>query len=627
MKNLVFMLFLLVTQMISAQVTFDADFESGNLKSVSTTDSTTFNVYTHEDIQGRWFYFRISGVKDKFIKVVLKTAPADFTKAMYSYNDKDYVRFDESESPDVGTFQKEFAQDTVFVAYYSPYTYSMLQNKLTEWGNNSFVKIDTLGFTKNLFPIQELTVTDPSVPETEKLSVWIHARTHPGETPSSWQFEGIVKELLSGDEVINYYLSKIKFHLIPFTNPDGVYYGNSRTNEDLVDIERDWNKDDNETCLEVRALKTRMKELNDEKPFSVFLNLHSQASSYCTFWIHKAGTTSENFYTREHQFANLNLSDNLYFVKSDLRESDLQPYFPEGWLWNNYGDQVMALTYETPYNNYFRYENEEYFEVTNENLYEIGQRTVYAIAEYLELSHPKRYIMDNKSAMFAGESPTIYSVSNEYYGDDFAALESNTVSNAVFESENLPSGHYDVAGWWPTSEANSFETVFEITSGANYYEDTKTQKTNGGQWNYLTTVALNSEGKISIKMSSNSSGLVVADAFRLIYTGPITDIKEDNVPLTFVLYQNYPNPFNPATTIRYSVPNNHDFSFSNVVSLNVYDILGKKVITLVNEEQFAGEYEVTFNSRSLNKNLASGTYFYRLQIGDNVQIKKMMLMK
>ena len=625
MKNLIITFLLVFSQITFSQITFDADFESGNLKSVTTTDSTTFEVYTNEDIQGRWFYFRISGVKDKFIRVVVKTAPADFTKAMYSYNDKDYVRFSENESPVSGTFEKTFTQDTVFVSYYTPYTYSMLQTKINEWTKNSFVSLDTLGFTKHLFPIQEMIITDSSVPDDEKQTVWIHSRTHPGETPSSWHFEGIVNELLGGDEVINYYLTKLKFHMIPFTNPDGVFYGNSRTNTDFVDVERDWDKEDILTCLEVQALKSRMKELSDEKPFSVFLNLHSQASSYCTFWIHTPGSTSEQFYTREYQFSNLNISDNPYFVKSDLRESSLKPYFPEGWLWNNYGDQVMALTYETPYNNYFRYAHDEYYDVTNENLFELGQRTVYAIAEYLEISHPKRYILDNKDALVAG-SYNNYSSGLEHYGDDFVVLDANAENtNIVFETDELPSGYYDIAAWWPTSEGNSFETVFEITAGSNYYEDTKTQKINGGQWNYLTNIELNSEGKISIKMNSNSSGLVVADAFRLIYTGSVTDIVEDNIPADFVLYQNFPNPFNPSTTIRYKVPNN--LESSDHVSLVVFDILGKEVVTLVDEEQYSGQYEVVFNSNTFNKRIASGTYFYRLKIGNHVQIKKMILMK
>ena len=88
-------------------------------------------------------------------------------------------------------------------------------------------------------------------------------------------------------------------------------------------------------------------------------------------------------------------------------------------------------------------------------------------------------------------------------------------------------------------------------------------------------------------------------------------------PDNFYLSQNYPNPFNPSTKITYSVA-----SLSNVI-LKVYDILGREVLTLVNEEKPAGRYEVSFNASSL----ASGVYFYQIKAGSFVQTKKLMLLK
>lgn len=92
---------------------------------------------------------------------------------------------------------------------------------------------------------------------------------------------------------------------------------------------------------------------------------------------------------------------------------------------------------------------------------------------------------------------------------------------------------------------------------------------------------------------------------------------EKSIPNTFTLEQNYPNPFNPSTTIRYSIPT------SEFVSLKVYDVLGNEVATLVNEEKSAGSYEVEFNASLLS----SGIYFYKLQVGNFVETKKMILMK
>ena len=88
-------------------------------------------------------------------------------------------------------------------------------------------------------------------------------------------------------------------------------------------------------------------------------------------------------------------------------------------------------------------------------------------------------------------------------------------------------------------------------------------------------------------------------------------------PKSFSLDQNYPNPFNPSTTIRYGLPENEK------VTIDIYDLLGRKVVELVNGEVSAGYHEVEFNAG----NLASGIYLYRLSAGAFTQVNKMLLMK
>ncbi len=103
--------------------------------------------------------------------------------------------------------------------------------------------------------------------------------------------------------------------------------------------------------------------------------------------------------------------------------------------------------------------------------------------------------------------------------------------------------------------------------------------------------------------------------------GDTTVVSVENIiagmPINFELEQNFPNPFNPATKIRYEIP---ERSF---VTLKVYDVLGNEVVTLVNEEKSAGDYEVEFNGTSF----PSGIYFYRLQADSYVKTKKMILLK
>jgi hypothetical protein len=99
------------------------------------------------------------------------------------------------------------------------------------------------------------------------------------------------------------------------------------------------------------------------------------------------------------------------------------------------------------------------------------------------------------------------------------------------------------------------------------------------------------------------------------------------LPSEFNLSQNYPNPFNPSTVISYQLP------VIGFVTLKVYDILGREVATLINEEKPAGEYEVEFNISNLSGGIsakggyASGVYFYQLKVGEFVETRKMVLLR
>jgi len=129
---------------------------------------------------------------------------------------------------------------------------------------------------------------------------------------------------------------------------------------------------------------------------------------------------------------------------------------------------------------------------------------------------------------------------------------------------------------------------------------------------------LNKDGSKEIIIGEQTNEEMNGNAY-LYSFGEIDDIKDiaDGFPTTFRLYQNYPNPLNPATNIRFSI------SDLGLVTLRVYDILGKAVATLVDEEKETGEYEVKFNAN----NLSSGIYFYQLKAGTFIETKKMIYLK
>jgi hypothetical protein len=108
--------------------------------------------------------------------------------------------------------------------------------------------------------------------------------------------------------------------------------------------------------------------------------------------------------------------------------------------------------------------------------------------------------------------------------------------------------------------------------------------------------------------------------FVLYNTGNVSGIREEihqQIPENISLSQNYPNPFNPSTRIEYSIPQ------SGLVTIKIYDILGREVATLVNEEKQRGVYSISFDATGLS----SGIYFYRIQFENFVQTKKLTLLK
>ena len=116
----------------------------------------------------------------------------------------------------------------------------------------------------------------------------------------------------------------------------------------------------------------------------------------------------------------------------------------------------------------------------------------------------------------------------------------------------------------------------------------------------------------------DASGEYLKSSARIgVIKAPNAIREKTDQPLKFALEQNYPNPFNPTTKIKFTIPQN------GIVKLAVYDILGRKVADLLNRKMKAGKYTVNFNAA----NLASGVYFYRLQAGNHISTKKMMLLK
>jgi hypothetical protein len=163
--------------------------------------------------------------------------------------------------------------------------------------------------------------------------------------------------------------------------------------------------------------------------------------------------------------------------------------------------------------------------------------------------------------------------------------------------------------------AISDTNLFAGTDGGGVFHSTN----NGISWTEVNTGLTNFIVNALLVHGTN----LFAGTDNGVWYRPVSELitgiedQSDRILSRFILEQNYPNPFNPSTTINYSV------SSSEFVALKVYDVLGNEVATLVNEEKPVGSYEVNFDARGLS----SGIYFYKLQSGNFIETKKMILLK
>ncbi|HOT98774.1 MAG TPA: T9SS type A sorting domain-containing protein [bacterium] len=147
----------------------------------------------------------------------------------------------------------------------------------------------------------------------------------------------------------------------------------------------------------------------------------------------------------------------------------------------------------------------------------------------------------------------------------------------------------------------------------------------GGEINAAGLYTATQTGNWIVTCTDSSTGVTTNASVNVGAT--LVESDNESAPTKFALQQNYPNPFNATTKIKFSIPTSPFDSFSRAdgifINLIVYDILGNEVMTLVNGYKPAGTYEVEFDA----SHLPSGVYYYKLKVGEYLDIKKMVLIK
>jgi len=218
------------------------------------------------------------------------------------------------------------------------------------------------------------------------------------------------------------------------------------------------------------------------------------------------------------------------------------------------------------------------------------------------------YNIFSQSFTFVRTSPPVVEGPADTIFDSYATVNNTTNANITL---HFSASNVIVPAGWDTMGICTWQLCY----GAGYFNITQVAEPGPHQlhlYTYPGGVPGNSSCRITITYQSES----VYQDFGF-HANPLGINQISTIAKEFSLGQNYPNPFNPTTMINFSIPK------SEYVSLRVYDILGREVKALVNENLGTGEYRVDFDASSLS----SGMYYYSLRAGDNVSVKKMVLVK
>ena len=463
MKKFLLIAALFAATQLSAQITFSSNFESGSMEKAefvsqevkNGVECITYDFYSRFDPanparptlapSARWYYFKMTGVKDKLVTLNVKNS--DARRPYYSYDNENWTRFSSVESPDEKTIIKKYEQDEVYIAYYIPYTYSRLLDKIQEWVKYDWVDLSSIGQSEHGRNMPLLTITNKNLKENKKV-VYIHGRVHTSETPGTWHLERMIDDLVADTPYANALRENTVYYILPFTNPDGVVEGMSRSNSNGVNMEVNWDDPEEVTTKEVKNMRAFLQGLLAKGNVDVFLNMHSQSMHQATYWVHTAETSSDTFYKNLMVLANLTINDNPYFAKKDLCFSKMGSRYCEGWFWNNSGEKTLAVTFETPYTYYSQNKEGEW--VSIENLRTFADHNVLALGDYLGEGAPYRIIISEPAQVAGAQKMTDHS--KFYFGDSYLkALKNGTKVKYVFNGKEngtaIPAGEYEVYKW------------------------------------------------------------------------------------------------------------------------------------------------------------------------------------
>ena len=243
-----------------------SDFDGGNITCLASAEPGDIQLAIERDSNSdfyQWFYFRLTGARgrDCALKIVNAGGAAypkgwqDY-RAVASYDRLEWFRVASDYDGQVLTIRHSPASDSVYYAYFAPYSMERHADLVAASLRSPLVTLDVLGATLDG---QDLDLLHIGTEGAERRQCWIVGRQHPGETMAEWWMEGFLHRLLDGDDpVARALLARAVFHVVPNMNPDGSRRGNLRTNAAGANLNREWAAPSLERSPEVFLVRQAM---------------------------------------------------------------------------------------------------------------------------------------------------------------------------------------------------------------------------------------------------------------------------------------------------------------------------------------------------------------------------------
>lgn len=279
---------------LAAAIAIVSNFEGGNIRKIEQPGPAHFRVHLPGDVdqdgrnrQANWYYFRVDGAMGQALTIDIASIPGEYnykpnkgavtgdTPPFYSYDNKTWLPWEDftydPAEPRL-TLRITPTSDTLWVAHVPPYTNEHLAALRKSVTGSRWLKEETIGKTPEgrSMLLWHIAEGRPSK------HVWLMARQHSWESPTSWVCEGLVRFLLSDDAEAVRIRRSVAFHILPMNDPDGVARGGVRFNKYGYDLNRNWDFFNAEKMPEIAAQHTAIARwIKAGNPIDLFLTMHN----------------------------------------------------------------------------------------------------------------------------------------------------------------------------------------------------------------------------------------------------------------------------------------------------------------------------------------------------------------